>query len=184
MSSEQEKCFAGQTAIVTGGADGLGRAIVSMLLQNGAKVTIFDVVEEKTKPLVEELKSAGHNARGCKVDVSQEASVKQGFVEFTEFSNRLDIMVNCAGIVGPNAVNSEAVSVEEFDRVCAGKASAYDNGQSLGISGQFWLLSGQITIIMCHHFRKSTVLAIIARMRHCVKIRLVSKFQLDILKGS
>ena len=128
MSSEGggEKCFAGQAAIVTGGADGLGKAIVSMLLQNGAKVMIFDVVEEKTKAFVEELQSAGHSVRGCKVDVSQEVSVKQGFVEFLQFSDRLDIMVNCAGIVGPNAVNSEAVTVEEFDRVCAGKAVVMD----------------------------------------------------------
>ena len=130
MSSQEGKCFAGQAAIVTGGADGLGKAIVSMLLQNGAKVMIFDVVEDKTKTFVDELQSAGHNARGCKVDVSQEASVKQGFVEFLEFSDRLDIMVNCAGIIGPdggNAVNSEAVTVEEFDRVCAGKAVVSGN---------------------------------------------------------
>ena len=119
MSSERE--FAGQAAIVTGGADGLGKAIVNMLVQHGAKVMIFDVVEEKTKTFVAELQAAGHTARGCRVDVSEEASVKQGFAEFTEFSDRLDIMVNCAGIVGPNAVNSESVTVEEFDRVYAGK---------------------------------------------------------------
>ena len=40
MSSEQEEGFTGQVAIVTGGTDGLGKAIVSMLLQNGAKVRI------------------------------------------------------------------------------------------------------------------------------------------------
>ena len=117
----QGKCFAGQAAIVTGGADGLGKAIVNMLVQNGAKVMIFDVVEEKTKTFVAELQSAGHNARGCKVDVSEETSVKQGFTEFLEFSDRLDIMVNCAGIVGPNALNTESVTVEDFDRVYAGK---------------------------------------------------------------
>lgn len=124
MSSEQGKCFTGQAAIVTGGADGLGKAIVNMLVQNGAKVMIFDVVEEKTQTFVAELQSAGHTVKGCNVDVSQEASVKQGFAEFLEFSDRLDIMVNCAGIVGPNGVNSESVTVEDFDRVCAGKPSA------------------------------------------------------------
>lgn len=123
MSRERGKCFAGQSAIVTGGADGLGKAIVNMLVQDGAKVMIFDVTEEKMKAFVEELQSAGHKARGCKVDVSQEASVKQGFAEFLEFSDRLDIMVNCAGIIGPNAVNCESVTVEDFDRVYAGKTN-------------------------------------------------------------
>ena len=127
--SDQGGCFAGQAAIVTGGADGLGKAIVNMLVQNGAKVMIFDVAEEKTKTFVEQLQSAGHSARGCKVDVSQEASVKQGFAEFLEFSDKLDIMVNCAGILVSLTVNSEAVTVEEFDRVCAGKAVV--NGNSL-----------------------------------------------------
>jgi len=126
MSSEQ-KCFAGQAAIVTGGSDGLGKAIVKMLVQNGARVMIFDVVEEKTTIFVEELQSAGYNARGYKVDVSLEASVTEGFAEFLKFSDRLDIMVNCAGIVGPNAINSESVTIEDFDRVCAGKAIINDN---------------------------------------------------------
>lgn len=118
MSTEY---FAGQAAIVTGGADGLGKAIVTMLVQNGARVMIFDIVEEKMGTFVKELQAAGYNVRGCKVDVSQEASVKRGFAEFLQFSDQLDIMVNCAGIVGPNGINSESLAVEDFDRVYAGK---------------------------------------------------------------
>lgn len=114
------KEFEGQVAIVTGGADGLGKAIVRMLAENGAKVMIFDLAEEKLKVFVDELMSAGYDTRSCKVDVSMEASVKEGFSEFAKFSDRLDIMVNCAGIVGPNSVKSDSVTVEDFDRVYAG----------------------------------------------------------------
>jgi len=114
------KQFEGQVAIVTGGADGLGKAIARMLAENGARVMVFDLAEDKMKVLVDELTSLGYEARSCKVDVSVEASIKEGFSEFTKFSDRLDIMVNCAGIVGPNGVNTESVTVEDFDRVYAG----------------------------------------------------------------
>ena len=114
------KQFEGQVAIVTGGADGLGKAIVRMLAENGARVMVFDLAEDKMKVFVDELTSSGYDTRSCKVDVSVEASVKEGFSEFAKFSDRLDIMINCAGIVGPNGVKSESVAVEDFDKVYAG----------------------------------------------------------------
>ncbi|XP_065891044.1 2-dehydro-3-deoxy-L-rhamnonate dehydrogenase (NAD(+))-like [Dysidea avara] len=113
------KQFEGQVAIVTGGADGLGKAIVRMLAENGARVMVFDLAEDKMKVFVDELTSSGYDTRSCKVDVSVEASVKEGFSEFAKFSDRLDIMINCAGIVGPNGVKSESVAVEDFDKVYA-----------------------------------------------------------------
>jgi len=114
------KQFGGQVAIVTGGADGLGKAIARMLAENGARVMLFDLAEDKMKIFVDELTSSGYDARSCKVDVSVEASVQEGFSEFAKFSDRLDIMVNCAGIVGPNGIKTESVAVEDFDRVYAG----------------------------------------------------------------
>ena len=113
--------FAGQVAIVTGGADGLGKAIVAMLTENGASVAIFDIAESRMLEYARTLQSQGHKVGTFKVDVSQEESVRKGFDAFRKEFDRLDVMVNCAGIVGPNGVKTTDVSVEDFDRVFAGE---------------------------------------------------------------
>lgn len=113
--------FADQVAIVTGGADGLGKAIVAMLTENGASVAIFDIAEQRMLEYARILQSQGHRVGTFKVDVSQEESVRRGFAAFHKEFDRLDVMVNCAGIVGPNGVKTTEVSVEDFDRVFAGE---------------------------------------------------------------
>ena len=54
------------------------------------------------------------------MDVSDEGSVAGAFEKFRSSFSRLDIMVNCAGIVGPNATKTENVSTADFDKVYAG----------------------------------------------------------------
>lgn len=110
--------FAGQVAIVTGGADGLGRGICERLAREGAQVSIFDFntsLMEKTKASFAEQGFAVHTVQ---VDVAVEESVKTGIADVVAHFGRLDIMINCAGIVGPNGKKIADVSVEDFDRVC------------------------------------------------------------------
>eukprot|EP00731_Ephydatia_muelleri_P022561 Em0015g144a len=116
---EPEGAFLGQYAIVTGGAQGLGEGIVKMLVDGGCSVMIFDVNLAKTKAFASSLSEKGHVVECCAVNVAEEASVTAGFEAFRETFPRLDIMVNCAGIVGPNGVKIESVSAEDFDRVYA-----------------------------------------------------------------
>jgi 3-oxoacyl-[acyl-carrier protein] reductase len=88
-----------------------------MLSENGAaKVVIFDFDEEKGQAVAKSL----CNGLFCKVDVSSEDSVKSGFEMVRATCGRLDIMVNCAGIVGPNAVKTADVETAKFDRVYEG----------------------------------------------------------------
>lgn len=89
----------GKIAIVTGGVAGIGRAIVDLYLEEGAKVVIADVQQERGSPLAAAL---GINARYRQADVS-EADQVEGLVAFavTEFGG-LDIMVNNAGITDLN----------------------------------------------------------------------------------
>ena len=112
--------FADQVAIVTGGAQGLGGGIVKMLLENGCAVMIFDVDEEKSKALCDSLRAQGHCVEFCKVDIADERSVQEGFSVFRSKFDRLDIMVNCAGIVGPTAIKTEEVKTDDFDKVYEG----------------------------------------------------------------
>ena len=114
--------FAGQVAIVTGGAQGLGEGIVKMLVENGCSVMIFDVNLEKATALADSLRTKGYTVECCRVDVSDEQSVLEGFAALRAKFDRLDIMVNCAGILGPNAfaLKTAEVKAEDFDQVYQG----------------------------------------------------------------
>ena len=113
--------FANQAAIVTGGGQGLGEAITKMLAENGCAVMIFDVVEAKAKTVADTLRAKGQKVEWCRVDVADEASVSAGFETFRGKFERLDVMVNCAGIVGPHAMKVDEVNTEDFDRTYEGR---------------------------------------------------------------
>ncbi|MGF7218384.1 NAD(P)-dependent dehydrogenase (short-subunit alcohol dehydrogenase family) [Spirosoma lacussanchae] len=84
------------TALVTGGASGLGEATVRMLAANGANVIIVDLNEERGKALADEL---GDTARFQKTDVTSETDVQTAINLAIETFGGLHINVNCAGIV-------------------------------------------------------------------------------------
>ncbi len=106
--------FKDQIAIITGGADGLGLHIATRLIKEGARVWIVDRDEELGKAAAERL--------GCEfepMDVADETSVTTAFSKILAATGRLDVMVNCAGIVGPNGVKIEDVPLSGFDQVQA-----------------------------------------------------------------
>lgn len=83
------------TALVTGGASGLGEATVRMLATNGANVIILDLNEERGQALAAEL---GETVRFQKTDVTSETDVQAAVnLAVTTFGS-LNITVNCAGI--------------------------------------------------------------------------------------
>ncbi|RYC69078.1 3-hydroxyacyl-CoA dehydrogenase [Spirosoma sordidisoli] len=84
------------TALVTGGASGLGEATVRMLAANGANVVIVDLNEERGKALADEL---GDTVRFQKTDVTSETDVQTAINLAIETFGGLHINVNCAGIV-------------------------------------------------------------------------------------
>ncbi|MBC8171045.1 MAG: 3-hydroxyacyl-CoA dehydrogenase [Anaerolineae bacterium] len=85
----------GLTALVTGGASGLGEATVRMLTQTGANVVILDLNEPPGKALVAEL---GDVTRYIAADVSNEAQVQSAIDLAYEAFGGLNLLVNCAGI--------------------------------------------------------------------------------------
>lgn len=85
----------GKTAIVTGGASGLGEAVVRRFADLGARVVMIDLNEERGLALVDEL---GSQAAFVKTDISAPGDVQQA-VDFARNKFRkIDIVVNCAGI--------------------------------------------------------------------------------------
>ena len=100
------------SAIVTGGASGLGAATAKALAAQGAKVAIFDLQEEKGQALAREI-----GGIFCEVNVTDEASVDAGFAKAREAHGQERVLVNCAGT--GNAIktarrNKEDGSISHF----------------------------------------------------------------------
>ncbi len=81
-----------QVAVVTGGASGLGEATARALTAAGVKVAIFDLNEAKGVALAREIGGVF-----CKVNVTDEASVDEGFAKARAALGQERILVNCAG---------------------------------------------------------------------------------------
>jgi 3-oxoacyl-[acyl-carrier protein] reductase len=90
--------FKGQVAIVTGGARGIGRAIVERLAQRGVGLAIADLNSDEANEAAAELRAVGVKAMGIKLDVSKSEDVKKVFEDICKEFNRIDILVNNAGI--------------------------------------------------------------------------------------
>ena len=104
-----------KVAIVTGGANGIGRGIVERFVDDGARVVIADVDEDAGPALADRL---GEHAAFRKTDVVDAGEV-QGVLDFTaEIFGVLDVMVNNAGISGAyrRFLNDD---LRDFDQVIA-----------------------------------------------------------------
>ena len=105
----------GKSAIVTGGAKGIGYGIAYRLAEAGAKVLIADLDIEAAQKTAQEFATKGWTVASMKVDVSSEDDVK-GMVEATkQHFGSLDILVNNAGIYPPVPVAQ--MTEEQFERV-------------------------------------------------------------------
>jgi 2-dehydro-3-deoxy-L-rhamnonate dehydrogenase (NAD+) len=93
--------LSGRFAVVTGGAQGIGRAIVERFLDSGAAVAIWDRDRALADKTAGELKARNRIA-AVAVDVTKLAEVERAREETTAAFGRIDILVNNAGIAGPN----------------------------------------------------------------------------------
>ncbi|SDR71227.1 NAD(P)-dependent dehydrogenase, short-chain alcohol dehydrogenase family [Brevibacterium siliguriense] len=94
MSTSEE--FAGLTAIVTGGASGIGRSVAELLLESGANVAVFDLNPD----------GAPHGALGLQCDVSDRASVEAAVESAAAEYGGIDIVINNAGIGAQGQVDA------------------------------------------------------------------------------
>ena len=86
--------LSGKTAIVTGGASGIGRAISQRLAEEGCKVGIFDINGDGAVTAASEI---GENGFGQACDITNYAAVDATVAEFEGKAGPSDILVNCAG---------------------------------------------------------------------------------------
>jgi 2-deoxy-D-gluconate 3-dehydrogenase len=105
----------GKSAIVTGGARGIGKGIALRLSEAGARVMIADISYEFANQTAGEIKAKGGEAQSVIADVSQVASAEKVIKATVENFGRLDILVNNAGIYP--AVPALQVTEELWDTV-------------------------------------------------------------------
>jgi len=101
----------GKVAVVTGGASGIGEATTRLFVEEGARVVIADMQEERGRVLAESL---GDATRFASIEVRQEDDVKRAVELAAGTWGRLDCIFNNAGfggVLGP----IESIPVEEFD---------------------------------------------------------------------
>jgi 2-dehydro-3-deoxy-L-rhamnonate dehydrogenase (NAD+) len=103
-----------QTAIITGGASGLGLAIGRRLRAAGFFVAVFDRDQKLFAPLEAEWAGEG---KCFQVDVTDEASVKQGVEEVLRLRGKIHALINSAGVTGKTNVQSHDVALEDFEFV-------------------------------------------------------------------
>ncbi len=109
--------FVNQAAIITGGADGLGKGIAYRIALEGGKVVLFDINKKLLDETVQEFQSKGLDAEGLKVDISNEDEIKLAFKKVAATFGEVHIMINSAGVVGPTNTKITDYSVEEFDKI-------------------------------------------------------------------
>jgi 2-dehydro-3-deoxy-L-rhamnonate dehydrogenase (NAD+) len=92
----------GRVAVVTGGAQGIGEAIATRLLQSGAQVIIWDVNSARTAQACQALAVHG-TVSGDTVELTDDAAVAAATARVMAQASRIDILINNAGITGGNA---------------------------------------------------------------------------------
>ncbi len=104
-----------KTALVTGGAQGLGKAISTTLATAGAEVFVADIALENAQKTADEITAAGGTASALNLNIADEASMKDYWNRLSSEGKKLDILINNAGVDVTKPIHE--ISVEEIDRV-------------------------------------------------------------------
>lgn len=109
------------SGIVTGGASGLGKAIVKKILQAGADVVIADINEKEAEKTLNEFQEFKNKIEFIKTDVSRKEQVENLVKKTVEKFNKIDYLVNNAGILIPRLLvdpqGKEEITEEIFDKI-------------------------------------------------------------------
>lgn len=118
MSSSSLFDVRGKSALVTGGAMGLGRACAKALAMGGANVAIVDLNERVGRRTVSEIASLGVDSFFVQCDVAERAQVQEMTADVVRRFGRIDIGINNAGF-GPDVGGSETLEQDVWNKVVA-----------------------------------------------------------------
>jgi 3-oxoacyl-[acyl-carrier protein] reductase len=106
--------FKGKVAVVTGAAQGIGRAIALGFGREGANVVAADLQADKAQSVAAELQATGAEAHAVEVNVASEASVKRLAEQTFNRFGRIDVLINDAGVYLRSSVVD--MTEEDWDR--------------------------------------------------------------------
>ena len=145
------KRFQDQVAIITGGADGLGKGIAERIASEGGTIALFDINNDLLKKVVDQFKLKEYKVSGHLVDVSAEEMVIKSIAEVEALYGRIDIMVNSAGIVGPTSTKIADYPTDDFDKI-----------YSINLKGTFLMTKHIIKSMLKNNYGRILLIASIA----------------------
>jgi NAD(P)-dependent dehydrogenase (short-subunit alcohol dehydrogenase family) len=104
-----------RVAVVTGAAQGNGKAIAAAFAKEGARIVIADISEERAAQTAQTFLEAGLSAQSMRVNVTKSAEVNNLLQRVMKEFGRIDILVNNAGVIG--RYDFLEITEEEWDRV-------------------------------------------------------------------
>jgi 3-oxoacyl-[acyl-carrier protein] reductase len=142
--------FENQTAVITGGGTGIGFAIAEKLAGEGATIWILDQDAALAGNAVKSLQAKNYPSEFIAADISDEAEVKAAFDRIRE-EGGCTIVVNSAGIVGPNGINTEDVELAGFERTCR-----------INLTGSFLITKYSLQVMLPNKYGRILLIASIA----------------------
>jgi NAD(P)-dependent dehydrogenase (short-subunit alcohol dehydrogenase family) len=115
QSNKTIRIFDGATAIVTGGASGIGRGLAEELARRGCEVVLADLQVELAEEVASGIHVSSGKAKAAKIDVTDFPAMEHLVQETVQRTGRLDYMFNNAGIVIGGYVNQYAI--EDWNQV-------------------------------------------------------------------
>jgi NAD(P)-dependent dehydrogenase (short-subunit alcohol dehydrogenase family) len=146
--------FTGKTALITGGASGIGKAAATQLAAGGANVVIGDIQDEAGKAVVKEITDAGGSASYIHLDVTNEDDWNAAVAEAVQTYGGLTTLVNNAGIGDtlpiedtPKADWDKVIAVTQTSAFLGMKAASAalqesGNGAVVNISSMYGIVGG------------------------------------------
>jgi len=104
-----------KVALITGGAQGIGRQICISFAREGADIVVGDVNLEQAMKTKQEIEALGRNAEAVKLDVTNYSEVQNTVNKILDKFKKIDILINNAGITRDNLILK--MSVEEWEAV-------------------------------------------------------------------
>jgi NAD(P)-dependent dehydrogenase (short-subunit alcohol dehydrogenase family) len=120
--------LAGKVALITGGASGIGAATAFVMAREGAAIAVADFDAKRASDVAERLRATGSRAIAIAVDVAQPAQVEAMVQRTVAELDRLDALVNSAGI-SPPMIATHEYPLAEWDRCLA-----------INLSGSFYAI--------------------------------------------
>jgi NAD(P)-dependent dehydrogenase (short-subunit alcohol dehydrogenase family) len=110
--------LADKVAVITGAASGMGRATAELFAREGAAVAVTDVSDGAGKDVADGIVDSGGTAGYWPMDVTDERQVADVFADVARTYGGVDVLVNCAGVIGPDKPTHE-LEESELDALLA-----------------------------------------------------------------